>query len=325
MTGTGAAADAEQTAVRVDAHHHLWDLSVRDQPWTAGLPALRRSFSMDDLRPQLAANQIDRTVLVQTVCVDDETPEFLAVAENAPDVGGVVGWADLGAPDVADRLAALRRCSGGKYLVGLRHQVQEEPDPNWLSRREVRKGLKAVGDAGLVYDFVVRHYQLPAVIETVAALGDVRFVLDHGGKPDIADGVLEPWAQQIAELSRLPNIAVKLSGLVTEAEHNAWTVDQLRPYAEVIVDAFGPARTMWGSDWPVCLLAASYEDVLATAESFVTTMSMADRADIFGRTALAWYGIEPIRPGHGHSGGGHAGGGHSEGGHAGGGQPGGAQ
>ena len=320
MTGTGAAADAEQTAVRVDAHHHLWDLSVRDQPWTAGLPALRRSFSMDDLRPQLAANHIDRTVLVQTVCVEDETPEFLAVAESAPEVGGVVGWADLGAPDIADRLAALRRCSGGKYLVGLRHQVQEEPDPDWLSRREVRKGLKAVGDAGLVYDFVVRHYQLPAVIETVAALGDVRFVLDHGGKPDIANGVLEPWAQQIAELSRLPNIAVKLSGLVTEAEHKTWTVDQIRPYAEVIVDAFGPARTMWGSDWPVCLLAASYEDVLATAESFVTTMSMADRADIFGLTALAWYGIEPIRPGQGHSGGGHSEGGHSGGGHAGGAQ-----
>ena len=313
----------------MDAHHHLWDLSVRDQPWTAGLPALRRSFSMDDLRPQLAANHIDRTVLVQTVCVEDETPEFLAVAENAPEVGGVVGWADLRVPDIADRLAALRRCSGGKYLVGLRHQVQEEPDPNWLSRREVRKGLKAVGDAGLVYDFVVRHYQLPAVIETVAALGDVRFVLDHGGKPDIANGVLEPWAQQINELSRLPNIAVKLSGLVTEAEHKSWTVDQLRPYAEVIVDAFGPARTMWGSDWPVCLLAASYGDVLATAESFVRTMSMADRADIFGGTALAWYGIEPIRPGHGHSGGGHSEGGHSrghsEGGHAGGGQPGGAQ
>ncbi len=223
MTGTGAAADAEQTAVRVDAHHHLWDLSVRDQPWTAALPALRRSFSMDDLRPQLATNHIDRTVLVQTVCVEDETPEFLAVAESAPEVGGVVGWADLCAPDIADRLAALRQCLGGKYLVGLRHQVQEEPDPEWLSRREVRKGLKAVGDAGLVYDFVVRHYQLPAVIETVAALGDVRFVLDHGGKPDIANGVLEPWARQIAELSRLPNIAVKLSGLVTEAEHKAWT------------------------------------------------------------------------------------------------------
>jgi L-fuconolactonase len=320
MTGNGVAADAERTAARVDAHHHLWDLSVRDQPWTAGLPALRRSFSMDDLRPQLAANHIDRTVLVQTVCIDDETPEFLAVAENAPEVGGVVGWADHSAPDIADRLAALRQCSGGKYLVGLRHQVQEEPDPEWLYRPEVRKGLKAVGDAGLVYDFVVRHYQLPAVIQTVEALGDVRFVLDHGGKPDIANGVLEPWAQQIAELSRLPNIAVKLSGLVTEAEHKAWTVDQLRPYAEVIVDAFGPARTMWGSDWPVCLLAASYEDVLATAESFVRTMSTADRADVFGGTAQAWYGIEPIRPGQSHSEGERLGGGHSGGARSAGGQ-----
>jgi L-fuconolactonase len=325
MTVNVAAPDAERRAMRVDAHHHLWDLSVRDQPWTAGLPVLRRSFSMDDLRPQLAANHVDRTVLVQTVCVEDETPEFLAVAEGAPEVGGVVGWADLCTPDIADRLAALRQCPGGKYLVGLRHQVQEEPDPGWLSRRDVRRGLKAVGDAGLVYDFVVRHYQLPAVMETVAALGDVRFVLDHGGKPDIANGVLEPWAQQIAELSRLPNIAVKLSGLVTEADHTAWTVDQLRPYAAVIVDAFGPARTMWGSDWPVCLLAASYDEVLATAESFVRTMSVAERADVFGGTAQAWYAIEPIQPGPSHSEEGHSGEGHSGEGHSGGRLSGGAQ
>ena len=144
MTGTGAAADAEQTAVRVDAHHHLWDLSVRDQPWTAGLPALRRSFSMDDLRPQLAANHIDRTVLVQTVCVEDETPEVPGGGGKCAR-GGRRGR--LGRP----RRAGHRRPPGcarrrqGKYLVGLRHQVQEEPDPNWLSRRDVRKGPKGGG------------------------------------------------------------------------------------------------------------------------------------------------------------------------------------
>jgi L-fuconolactonase len=300
-TGSGSPAPSGRPR-RVDAHHHVWDLTVRDQPWTAGLPALRRSFSLDDLRPRLRTNHVDRTVVVQTICVEEETPELLELADNAPEVAGVVGWTDLSAPDIADRLAALRQLQGGQYLVGVRHQVQEEPDPGWLGRDEVRHGLQAVGDAGLVYDLVVRHYQLPAVIETVAALGDVRFVLDHAGKPDIARGQIEPWRAQVGELARLPNVAVKLSGLVTEADHHAWTVDQIRPYAEVIIGAFGATRTMWGSDWPVCLLAASYDDVLATAESFVATMSVAEQGQVLGGTALAWYALEGVQSGLGHSG-----------------------
>jgi len=279
----------------VDAHHHVWDLDVRDQPWTAGLPVLRRSFSLSDLRPHLVANRIGATVLVQTVCVADETPEMLALADGAPEVGGVVGWVDLGAPDVDQRLAALREGPGGTYLVGVRHQVQEAPDPRWLYQPDVRRGLAAVGKAGLVYDFVVRAYQLPAVVETVAALGDVRFVLDHGGKPGIIGGSIAPWSDHIRSLSQLPNVAVKLSGLVTEADPGAWTVEQLRPYAEVLIEAFGPERVMWGSDWPVCLLAASYEDVLASAESLTASLSTAERDAVFGGTACTWYSLEEAK------------------------------
>jgi L-fuconolactonase len=299
----GATGAATQWPVTVDAHHHVWDLTVRDQPWTAGLPTLRRSFSLDDLRPQLAANHVDRTVVVQTVAVEEETSELLFLADSSPEIAGVVGWVDLCAANVADRLAALRQRPGGTYLKGVRHLVQDEPDPNWLCRPEVRRGLKAVGDAGLVYDLLVRHYQLPAVIETVAALGEVRFVLDHGAKPDIANGVMEPWRARVGELGRFPNLVVKLSGLVTEAGHKDWTVPQIRPYAEVLLDAFGAARTMWGSDWPVCLLASTYEEALSMAKGFVVAMSPGEREEIFGGTALAWYSLQPRRPVSGPSGG----------------------
>jgi L-fuconolactonase len=303
MTGTTASSAAWGGQARVDAHHHVWDLEARDQPWTAALPALRRSFSLADLRPALAATHIDGTVVVQTVCVAEETPELLGLAETAPEVYGVVGWADLCSPDVANRLAALRDGSGGSHLVGVRHQVQEEPDPNWLGRPDVRKGLRAVGEAGLVYDFVVRHYQLPAVIDTVSTLDDVRFVLDHGGKPDIASRVLEPWRSHIVQLARFPNVAVKLSGLVTEADRRAWTAGQIRPYAEALLEAFGPDRTMWGSDWPVCLLAAGYEEVLAAAEDFTASLSVDERGQIFGGTARRWYTLEVIPLGPGRTGG----------------------
>ncbi len=292
------ASDASPLATpsRVDSHHHVWDLEARDQPWTAELPALRRSFSLADLRPALAAAHMDGTVVVQTVCVAEETPELLGLAETAPEVYGVVGWADLCSPDVAGRLAALRDGPGGSHLVGVRHQVQEEPDPNWLGRPDVRNGLQAVGEAGLVYDFVVRHYQLPAVIGTVSALDDVRFVLDHGGKPDIANGALEPWRSYIVQLAGLPNVAVKLSGLVTEADHGGWTTGQIRPYAEAMLEAFGPRRTMWGSDWPVCLLEADYGEVLAAAEDFTASLSADERGEIFGGTARRWYTLAATQP-----------------------------
>jgi len=275
----------------VDAHCHLWDMAVRDQPWTAGLPALRRSFWVEDLRANLRSAGVDSAVVVQTVCVPDETPELLALAGAAPEIGGVVGWVDLCSAGVGASIAALRELPGGNELVGLRHQVQEEPDPSWLCRPEVRRGLRAVGAAGLVYDLVVLPHQLEAVTETVAALSEVRFVLDHGGKPPIATGAMSPWSDHISELGRMGNVAVKLSGLVTEADHKSWTVEQLGPYVEVLLGAFGPGRTMWGSDWPVCLLASSYEGVMAAARALTAAMSPDEREAIFGGTATRWYAL----------------------------------
>jgi L-fuconolactonase len=275
--------------LRIDAHLHAWDLAVRPQPWTVGMPDLQRSFSLADVQPARAANHVDAVVLVQTLAVPDETPELLALAAREPVVAGVVGWADLTDPEVRTRLAALTAQPGAASLVGIRHLVQDEPDPRWLCRRDVRRGLAAVADAGLAFDLLIRPHQLPGAVETAAELSQLRFVLDHGGKPDIAGGGLEPWASDIADLSLMPNVAVKLSGLVTEADHDAWTVEQLRPYADVLIEAFGPDRIMFGSDWPVCLLATSYEVWVATATALMAGLTEAERQQIFGATAARWY------------------------------------
>jgi L-fuconolactonase len=270
---------------RVDAHHHLWDLAVRDQPWIDGpaLAPLRRSFGVEDL--YAAARGTDATVLVQTVTEPSETPDLLALADEHELIAGVVGWVDLTAPDVADVLAALEPT----WLVGIRHQVQGEPDPRWLCREDVRRGLRAVARAGLVYDLLTLPPQLPAAIETVRALDDLVFVVDHLSKPPIASGELEPWATHIRALAAHENVACKLSGMVTEADWARWTVDDLRPYVEVVLEAFGPERLMFGSDWPVCTLAASYAEVVAVAEALVP---LGDRPAVFGETCRRIYTLD---------------------------------
>jgi L-fuconolactonase len=272
----------------VDAHHHVWDLSVRDQDWIAEGSPIRRDFTMADLVPEARAAGVDRTVLVQTVTVPEETPEFLALADEHELIAGVVGWADLTRPDVADELARLRELPGGRYLKGIRHQVQGEPDPGWLLRPDVRRGLTAVADAGLVYDLVVLPHQLPACTKAAADLPHLTFVLDHLGKPPIASGALEPWASDLRALAAQPNTVCKLSGMVTEADLASWTIDDLRPYAATVLDAFGPDRLMFGSDWPVCTLAAAYGDVLDTARRLT---GLSDHARIFGATATRVYDL----------------------------------
>jgi L-fuconolactonase len=273
---------------RIDTHHHLWDLSVRDQPWTAALPALRRSFSMADLVPELDRAEIDATVLVQTIAVKAETPELLVIAAGSPRIAGVVGWVDLEAPDVEDTIAALRGLPGGERLVGIRHQVQGEPDRAWLNRPSVRRGLAAVAAAGLSYDLLVTPNQLPSAISSARELPDLRFILDHGGKPQIARDRLEPWSGLIASLAALPNVAVKLSGLATEASQ-WWNVDELQPYVDVLLNTFGASRILFGSDWPVSLLAASYSETAAAAAQLLDGISEDEREAVFGSNAIIWY------------------------------------
>ena len=282
------------SAVRiVDAHHHLWDLGVRDQDWITGLALapLRRDFLLGDYRSVADTNGVVASVVVQTVTVPGETPELLALAAVSNLIAGVVGWTDLAAADVCDKIAALTEMPGGGKLVGLRHQVQTEPDPDWLTQPGVLRGLGAIARAGLVYDLVITAGQLDASARAAAAVPDLVFVLDHLGKPPIASGRTESWARDLRGLAALPNTVAKLSGLVTEADWRRWQVTDLRPYAEVALDAFGPARMMFGSDWPVCTLAASYPDVLRAADDLTAGLSPAERAAVFAGTATSVYGL----------------------------------
>lgn len=277
---------------RVDAHHHVWDLSVREQSWMVGeeMAPIRRDFFVDDLAPLAAEAGVTSTVLVQTVGVVAETREFLEVAAGNELVAGVVGWVDLTAADVGDVLAELRERPDGEWLKGIRHQVHDEPDPRWLCRDDVRAGLAAVAEAGLVYDLLTKTPHLPAALETAEALPQLSFVVDHISKPVIG-GDLEPWASDLRALAALPNVTCKLSGMVTEASWTDWKVSDLQPYADVVLDAFGPDRVMFGSDWPVCLLAASYAEVVGAAEALTATLTPTERQQIFGDTARRIYNL----------------------------------
>ena len=280
----------------VDAHHHLWDPDRRDYPWLAGdtLASIRRRYDAEMLREHARAAGVDRTVLVQTMADIGETVDFLAIADANRDlIGGVVGWVGL-TGGTADALARLRDVPGADLLVGIRNLAQDEPDPDWLARSDVADGVRAVAAAGLVYDLLVYPHQMPAAIELVRRVPDARFVLDHAGKPPIAGGDVEPWGGLLRELAGSPNVAVKLSGLVTEADWTQWTVADFRPYAEEILSAFGPARVMFGTDWPVCELAAGYARVVELADALCAGLAETERTSVFGGTATEWY-----RPGKG--------------------------
>ena len=278
----------------IDAHQHVWDLAVRDQPWLGGpgMAPIRRSFTLDDLRPAAEAAGVGATVLVQTVTVAAETPELLALAAGDPLVAGVVGWTDLTSPAVAEELDKLAAGPGGDRLVSVRHQVQSEPDPDWLRRADVIRGLRAVAAAGLCYDLVVLPHQLPAAAYAAAAVPGLTLLLDHAGKPRIAGGDLGGWTAAVRDLAALPNTVCKLSGLVTEAPPGAGPA-AFTEVADVVLSAFGAERVMFGSDWPVCLLASDYVWVLALARSLTAGLSPAERTAVFGATAARAYRLGP--------------------------------
>jgi L-fuconolactonase len=280
--------------IRVDAHHHLWDPTKADYPWlTDELAAINRAFTIDDLRSATAAAEIDATVLVQTRADINETAEFL---QSGSPVAGVVGWVDLTAAGVDDAIAELREAPNGHRLVGIRHQVHDEADPNWLDRTDVRHGLDAVASAGLVFDLLVRARELPAATRLAAAMPHCQFVLDHLAKPPLNEPHDSParthWAHELAAIAVHANVSAKISGLVTEAEWKTWTPNTLRPATDVALDVFGPDRLMFGSDWPVCLVAASYTQVIDAFRTLIGNLSAVEQESVFGTNAQRIYGLQ---------------------------------
>lgn len=267
----------------VDAHHHLWDPARAEYPWMTGaLAPLRRRFGAEDLEPLLRERGVDGTVVVQARASLDETRELVAAAERVPWLLGVVGWVDLTGPDVDRQLDGL---------AGARHQVHDEDDPDWLLRPDVQRGVAAVGRAGIAYDLLVRTRELPAALDVARRWPETRFVVDHLAKPPLRSGDTGLWAQRLAAVARQPNVSCKLSGLVTEADWESWRADRLVPYLRRALEWFGPERCLFGSDWPVCLLAADYDAVLDLVLAALDDCDSAERAAVLGGNAVRVYGL----------------------------------
>ena len=264
----------------IDAHHHF------------GGSAPSEAHGPDDLWPELQAERITGTVLAVAEPSLERSHELLALAATVPWVRGVVGWVDLTRPDAAADIEALRAGPGGESLVGLRHSIRDESDPRWLGRADVRRGLAAVAEAGLVFDLGVRTRELPAATATCASMPDTRFVLEHLACPPIASGDLSSWGRALLEAAELPNVSATLSGLVAEADPLTWSIYDLSHPVELAVDAFGPERLMLGSDWPHCLASGTYADVIDSIRYLLAELPTHQQDEIRGTTAVRVYRLQ---------------------------------
>jgi L-fuconolactonase len=280
--------------MQIDSHQHFWRYdAVRDAWITDAMSVLRRDFLPEDLAPELNANGIDATVAVQADQSEDETNFLLRLAERKPFIAGVVGWVGLCAANLPARLEYF---SPFEKLRGLRHIVQAEADDRFLLRDDFCRGVSRLREFGFNYDILICARQLPAAVEFVERFPDQPFVVDHLAKPAIAPGEIDGWERSLRAIAANPNVYRNLSGLITEAGWNDWNAELLAPYLEITFDAFGADRLMFGSDWPVCLLAGSYDRVKALVADFVQRRPGEKRAeifgDIFGSNAAWFYGLK---------------------------------
>jgi L-fuconolactonase len=277
--------------MRIDAHHHLWRYDPSAFGWIASGSAIARDFATEHLRSALDDAGLDAAIAVQARQLPEETRFLLDAARREPAIIGVVGWIDLRAPDIA----ALLDEHTDPLVVGYRHVVQDEREPDFLLAGPFIDGVRAVVERGLTYDLLVNHAQLETVPHFLDRVGGGRFVLDHAAKPDIAGQGWQPWADRISAVAERRNVWCKVSGLVTEADHVTWTPEHVERYLDHVLTVFGPGRLIWGSDWPVCLLAASYDRVVDLVADFVARRCPYAEADIFGGNALRAYAIERAR------------------------------
>ncbi len=276
--------------MRIDAHHHFWKYDPGEFGWINDqMTMIRRDFLPADLQRATNAARIDGVVSVQARQTLEETKWLLQMAEENDFIKGVVGWLPLVSKRVTDQLEFL---GSNPKLKGVRQVLQGEPDERYLCDREFNAGVRGLKQFDLVYDLLVFEDQLPATIEFVDRHSTQPFVLDHLAKPRVKEGHFEPWNTNIRELARRENVSCKLSGLVTEADWSTWTEEQLKPYFETVLESFGPNRLMFGSDWPVCLVAGSYQRWMETCEGLAAKLSTAERGQLFGGTATRVYCLE---------------------------------
>lgn len=281
--------------LKVDSHQHFWRYnSTRDAWITDAMSILKRDFLPEQLAAECKANGIDASIAVQASQSEEETLFLLQLAEANPQIVGVVGWVDLASPQIDER---LRFFSRHKKLRGFRHIAQAEPDDRFLVRPDFTRGISRLREFGFTYDILIYPKQLPAAIELVSKFPEQLFVIDHLAKPEIKSKDVMFWATHIRRIAESPNVFCKLSGLVTEADWTNWKPADFKPYLEVVLEAFGPDRVMFGSDWPVCLLAASYAQVKQIIDDFLRDCTPAQKENIVGGNAIRFYGLKEFTNG----------------------------
>lgn len=272
---------------KIDAHHHLWKYSLQEYDWIDdNMKVIRRDFLPADLKQALISAGIDGAVTVQARQTLEETDWLLGLAAKNDFMRGVVGWAPLKDPKIA---GILERYHGQKKLKGIRHVLQGEADPNYALAADFQRGIEALKPAGLVYDILIFEKQLPQAIELVDRNPKQVFVLDHIAKPRIKEHAMSPWTENIRKLAQRPHVYCKVSGMVTEADYRHWSPTDLQPYFEIVLEAFGPKRLMFGSDWPVALVATQYKQWVDTVKNAVKRLSPDEQARFWGGTAIEAY------------------------------------
>ncbi len=275
------------TFERIDAHHHFWKYDPVQYSWISDqMKVIRRDFLPRDLELEIKSAGVNGVVSVQAQQTMEETWRLLKYVDEYPFILGVVGWVPLISPDLNRALASL---AGHPRLRSVRHNLQDDPDPLYMLREDFNRGIAALKPYHLAYDILIFERHLPQTIQFVDRHPDQVFVLDHIAKPRIKAGEISPWRENIRELAKRPHVYCKVSGMVTEADYTHWTEDQLKPYFDVVISAFSPRRLMFGSDWPVCLVAVSYRRWLEVVERAIATLSADERARIWSGTAREAY------------------------------------
>jgi L-fuconolactonase len=278
---------------QIDSHHHFWRYNPEEYSWIDdSMALLRRDFLPEDLHPEIQRSSIDGVISVQARQTLEETRWLLDLAASHSFIKGVVGWVPLTDQNLPQVLHLL---ADNSKLKSVRHVLQGEPDDRYMLRSDFNRGIRWLKEFQLAYDILVFERHLPYVLEFVRQHPQQLFVLDHVAKPRIRDSILSPWRENLRELAKFPNVYCKISGMVTEADHTSWKEEDLVPYFNTVLEAFGPSRLLFGSDWPVCLVAASYGTWIAFVRQQIAMLTESEQSAILGGTAARVYRIDPVR------------------------------